>query len=142
MSQSVAVPMLAILMAFGVGARADEGRPASGPGGLRGEERVRQEERSSYFQRSRPVRIPAVQMPPAGECRIWHPDRPGASPQPAFPCEDAPATVEPGAWLISPGPHPQEVRVQVYDVRPSGRVVDAALFDARSGAMIRILGRP
>ncbi|MDQ5897159.1 MAG: hypothetical protein QG612_1245 [Pseudomonadota bacterium] len=142
MFQFVAAPILAVLMAFGSGVRADEGRDMAASAGLRGEERVRQDERSSYFQRSRPVRIPLAQLPPEGECRLWHPERLAAPPQSAFRCEDTPTGIEPGAWLISPGPRAQEVRVQVYDARQPGRVIDAALFDARSGAMIRVLGRP
>lgn len=94
----------------------------------------------SYFHRHGHTRIPNGHLPPPGECRIWYPDRPPGHQPPPFPCAEGRRRVEPGGWLITPGPRPQEVEVAVYDVRRPGIVVDVGIFDARTGAIIRVVG--
>jgi hypothetical protein len=86
------------------------------------------------------TRIPNGHLPPPGECRIWYPDKPAGHQPPPFKCGQADGRVEPGGWLISPGPQPQEVKVAVYDARRPGIVIDIGIFDARTGSMIRVVG--
>ncbi len=131
---------LAGLMALGGGAFADEGRDESGKGKQRYEERKRHAGNSSYFHQHGYTRIPDGHLPPPGECRIWYPDRPAGHQPPPFECGEARDRVEPGGWLISPGPRSQEVQVAVYDARRPGIVIDVGIFDARTGSMIRIIG--
>ena len=101
----------------------------------------KQHERSpSYFYQQGYTRLPSGHLPPAGECRIWYPDRPSGSQPPPFKCDQARSQVEPGGWLMRPGPQPQEVEVAVYDSRRPGTVVDVGIFDSRTGSIIRIVG--
>lgn len=140
MIKCAAVMVLAGLMALGTAAFADEGKDESGKGKQRSEERKRYEGNSSYFHQHGYTRIPNGHLPPPGECRIWYPDRPAGHQPPPFKCGQARGQVEPGGWLISPGPQPQEVEAVVYDARRPGVVIDVGIFDARTGSMIRIVG--
>lgn len=140
MIKRAAVMSLVGLMALATGAFADEGKDESGKGKQRHEERKRHEGSSSYFHQRGYTRIPDGHLPPPGECRVWYPDRPAGHQPPPFKCGEARGRVEPGGWLISPGPQPQEVEVAVYDTRRPGIVIDVGIFDARTGSMIRILG--
>lgn len=135
-----AATALAGLMVFGAAALADEGKDESGKGKPRVEERKRHEGHASSFHQQGRTRIPNGHLPPPGECRIWYPDRPAGHQPPPFKCGQSRGSVEPGGWLMSPGPQPQEVEVAVYDPRRPGVVIDIGIFDARSGAMIRVVG--
>lgn len=128
------------LMVFGTGALADEGKDESGKGKQRYEAHERQLGHGSYFHQHGYTRIPEGHMPPPGECRIWYPDRPAGHQPPPFKCGRARGHVEPGGWLIAPGPRPRELEVVVYDERRPGIVIDVGIFDAHTGSMIRIVG--
>ena len=124
---------------LGTGAWADEDKDESGKGKGKGEHKDRHG--GGHSQNFHGYsRIPNGHLPPAGECRIWYPDRPAGHQPPPFKCNDRRRNVEPGGWLIVPGPQPQEVRVDVYDPRRPGIVIDVGIFDARTGAMVRIVG--
>lgn len=152
MIKRAAVLALVGLMAVGTGTFADEGKDESGKGKKQekyeskdkdrreGKDKDRREGSSAYFNQRGHNRIPNGHLPPPGECRIWYPDRPAGHQPPPFKCGQARGQVEPGGWLISPGPQPQEVEVVVYDQRRPGIVVDVGIFDARTGSMIRIVG--
>ena len=147
MIERIATTALACLLALGSAAVvADEGKDESGKGkrwreeGHRYETRGDGEGRGSYFHRHGYTRIPNGHLPPPGECRIWYPDRPAGHQPPPFKCGQGHARVEPGGWLLSPGPRPREVQAAVYDVQRPGIVVDIGIFDARTGSMIRVTG--
>jgi len=124
------------LMAFATAGVADEGKGKSGKGKHGRDDRAS----SSYFHEHGHTRIPSGHMPPPGQCRIWYPDRPPGHQPPPFRCGDSHGRVEPGGMLIRPGARPHEMEVAVYDPRRPGIVIDVGIFDANSGAMIRIIG--
>lgn len=133
---------LAAVMLLGAGAFADEGKDESGKGKAKqgdGDPKG-YDGSSSYFNRHGYSRIPNGHLPPPGECRIWYPDRPAGQQPPPFKCGQAQGRVEPGGWYMTPGSRPQEVEVSVYDPQRPGIVIDIGIFDARTGAMIRIVG--
>ena len=140
MIKRIAEMTAACLLVLSTGASADEGKDESGKGKQRSEDRKQSEGQSSYFHQHGNTRIPNGHMPPPGECRVWYPDRPPGHQPPPFKCSEARGRVEPGGWLISPGPKPQELEVAVYDARRPGIVIDIGIFDSRSGSMIRIVG--
>lgn len=135
---------LAGVMLLGTGAFADEGKDESGKGKDKGKQASGDpkgyDANSSYFHRTGNSRIPNGHLPPPGECRIWYPDRPAGQQPPPFKCGQARGRVEPGGWYMTPGSRPQEVEVSVYDPQRPGIVIDVGIFDARTGAMIRIVG--
>lgn len=106
----------------------------------RSEGRRAGDESSSYFYQKGYTRIPNGHLPPAGSCRIWYPDRPAGDQPPPFKCDQARGGVEPGGWLMKPGPQPQQVEVAVYDAQRPGTVIDVGIFDSRTGSIIRIVG--
>lgn len=109
MKASRALTLLAAVFLFGATASfADEGRDESGRGTRdranekhwkdderrdRGKESDRQQggERD-YFHRHGYTRlsIPNGHLPPPGECRVWHPDRPAGQQPPPTKCDQVP----------------------------------------------------
>lgn len=140
MIKKAVVTTLTCLLVLSTGAIADEGKDESGQGKQRHEQQKQREGRSSYFHQHGYTRIPDGHLPPPGECRVWYPDRPAGQQPPPFKCGQARGRVEPGGWMISPGPQPQEVEVAVYDTRRPGIVIDVGIFDARTGSIIRVVG--
>lgn len=140
MFKHAAVVGLMGLAALSTTVYADEGKDESGKAERRHEERTRHDRRSSYFHQHGYTRIPNGQLPPPGECRIWYPDRPAGHQPPPFKCGESHGRVEPGGWLISPGPQAREIEVAVYDARRPGIVIDVGIFDARTGSIIRVVG--
>jgi hypothetical protein len=148
MIKRTAVMAVVGMLALGSVAWADEGKDESG----KGKERWRQDSRDgkdrdkrersggqgTYFEQHGRSRIPDGHLPPPGECRIWYPDRPAGQQPPPFKCGQGRPRVEPGGWLMTPGPQPEHVDVAVYDPRRPGVVIGVAIFDARTGSMIRI----
>jgi hypothetical protein len=163
MSIRTVLATLACALMPTVVAHADEGKDESGKGRQRNEERQREGRRDdarnhdwrnderggrgagrdshgSYFHQHGYTRIPNGHLPPPGECRIWYPDRPAGQQPPPFRCGQGRPAVQPGGWMLSPGPQPGEVQAVVYDVRRPGVVIDVAIFDARTGTMLRVTG--
>lgn len=170
MTNRTALATFACALMLGAIAHADEGKDESGKGKQQHEQREREHDKregrkddargeewrkhgqdredrragrdghGSYFHQHGYTRIPNGHLPPPGECRIWYPDRPAGHQPPPFKCGRGHAAVQPGGWMLSPGPHPGEVQAVVYDMRRPGVVIDVAIFDARTGSMIRVTG--
>jgi|EndMetStandDraft_7_1072992.scaffolds.fasta_scaffold189580_2 hypothetical protein len=108
-----------------------------------GEKRARREGGRTWFHDHgySNLRIPNGHLPPPGECRIWYPGRPAGHQPPPGRCGALSRQVPAGAWLIRrPDADPQYVDVSVYDQRRPGVVLDVGIFDARTGAFVRIEG--
>jgi hypothetical protein len=143
MIKRTALATLTCLLVLNTGAFADEDKNESGKGKQQQKQNKQgkpYEANASYFHQHGRTRIPNGHMPPPGECRIWYPDRPAGHQPPPFKCGQGRGRVEPGGWMISPGPQPRELEVAVYDPRRPGIVIDIGIFDASSGSMIRIIG--
>jgi hypothetical protein len=144
MFKRTALIALAGMLAVSGSALADEDKDESGKGDRRRDYNKRHDDGGrrghdgSYFRQRGYDRIPNGHLPPPGECRIWYPDRPAGQQPPPFKCGEARRRVEPGGWMMRPGRRSEEVEVAVYDPRRPGVVIDVAIFDARSGSMIRI----
>ena len=69
------------------------------------------------------LRVPADQLPPPGDCRVWFPDRP-AGQQQAAPqsCDGTPPV---GAWLIKN--EGRRYRVDIYNNKTAG-LIDRTRF--------------
>lgn len=83
-------------------------------------------------------RIPPGHRPGPGECRLWYPDRPPGHQPPPYRC-GAPVPV--GAWVLQGQAGGAVIEAVVYDARRPGVVVDVGLFDASSGAFLRVQGQ-
>jgi hypothetical protein len=93
-------------------------------------------DRGNYFVQHGHTRIPDGHLPPPGECRLWYPDRPAGHQPPPFKCGGA---VPSGAWLLQHPPQaPQHIEAVVYDQRQPGVVVSVGIFDAKTGAFIKV----
>lgn len=93
--------------------------------------------RDDYFRDSHSnVRVPDGHLPPPGECRIWHPDRPAGQQPPSGRCSRLESQVPVGAWLIQRPDANQRYAVSAYDARQPGVILDRALFDYRGGALV------
>jgi hypothetical protein len=103
--------------------------------------RSRHEGRGNWFHEHgySNLRIPDGHLPPPGECRIWYPGRPPGHQPPPGRCGALSRKVPAGAWLVRrPDAQPEYVDVSVYDQRRPGVVLNVGIFDAHTGAFIRI----
>ena len=88
-----------------------------------------------------PLKIPPGHLPPPGSCRIWLPGTPPGQQPPPGDCEKLARDVPPGAWLLyRPADEPRYVDVSVYDDHRPGVIVEIRIFEAATGAFVRIRG--
>jgi hypothetical protein len=82
--------------------------------------------------------IASADLPPAGQCRVWHPGR-AANQQPApGNCEELSTRVPPGAWLLTrPASEADKVHVIVYEKSEPGLQATVGVFEAGSGRFVR-----
>lgn len=86
--------------------------------------------------------IPPGHLPPPGTCRLWYPHKPPGHQPPPAPCEHLRQRVPAGAWIIQrPEDNPAYVDVEVYETSRPGIVLDIGVFDAATGAFIRVRSR-
>ena len=93
--------------------------------------------REEYFREGHSnVRVVNGHLPPPGECRIWHPERPAGQQPPSGRCSRLEAQVPAGAWLIQrPGAN-QRYTVSAYDPQQPGVIQDRAVFNYRGGSLV------
>jgi hypothetical protein len=86
--------------------------------------------------------VPAGQLPPPGECRVWYPNWPsGDQPAPES-CELAEANAPAQTVVLYRPNHPlSEVHARVIDAKRPGIVVRVHIFDVQTGEYLRA-GRP
>jgi hypothetical protein len=84
-----------------------------------------------------PLRIPPTQLPPPGECRLWHPGRPVREQPRVLPCAQVEPTAPPESWILyRPGQDPRLVHVRIVDADQAGRVTQVRVYDAERGTYL------
>jgi hypothetical protein len=85
--------------------------------------------------------VPPGHLPPPGFCRIWIPGTPpGKQPEPGD-CQSLARQVPAGAWLLHRAvDDPRYVDVSVYEEDRPGVLLEVRVFDAETGAFVRIRG--
>ena len=84
-----------------------------------------------------PLRIPPVQLPRPGECRIWRPGRPVREQPPAGACGEIEPTAPPESWVLyRPRQDPRLVDVKIIDPDQAGLVTQVRVYDAERGTYL------
>jgi hypothetical protein len=84
-----------------------------------------------------PLRIPPAQLPTAGNCRIWFPDRPPAKQPPAESCAKAEAAATGESWILyRPREDPRLVHVRIVDPDHAGAILRVRVYDAEQGTYL------
>lgn len=84
-----------------------------------------------------PLRIPPAQLPTAGNCRVWYPDRPSAKQPPAESCDKAEARATGDSWILyRPREDPRLVQVRVLDPDQAGVILRVRVYDAERGTYL------
>ncbi len=84
-----------------------------------------------------PLRIPPAQLPTAGTCRVWFPDRPPAKQPPAESCAKAEAAATGESWILyRPREDPRLVHVRVVDPDQAGVILRVRVYDAERGTYL------
>jgi hypothetical protein len=100
---------------------------------------VEMEERSKRRDADRrgPLGIPEGDLPPVGECRVWHPGEPAGQQPPAGSCTEAEREAPPGTWIIHRPPEDKRVvHVRVVDPARRGVIIRVDLYDAERGTYL------
>jgi hypothetical protein len=84
-----------------------------------------------------PLRIPPAQLPTAGNCRVWYPDRPAAQQPRAESCASAETRATPESWILfRPREDPRLVHVRVLDPDQAGVILRVRVYDAERGTYL------
>jgi hypothetical protein len=84
-----------------------------------------------------PLRIPAAQLPPPGQCRLWKPNRPLREQAAAGACSEIEPAAPPESWVLyRPRQDPRLVDVRVIDPDQAGLVTQVRVYDAERGTYI------
>jgi hypothetical protein len=84
-----------------------------------------------------PLRVPAAQLPPIGECRLWHPERPAKEQPRSGSCAQIEPSAPPESWVLyRPSQDPRLIHVRVVDPEQAGRVVQVRVYDAARGTYL------
>jgi hypothetical protein len=84
-----------------------------------------------------PLRIPAAQLPAAGQCRLWKPNRPVGEQAPAGPCSQIESTAPPESWVLyRPRQDPRLLDVRIIDPDQAGLVTQVRVYDAERGTYL------
>jgi hypothetical protein len=84
-----------------------------------------------------PLRIPAAQLPAAGQCRLWKANRPVGEQAAAGPCSQIEPTAPPESWVLyRPRQDPRLVDVRIIDPEQAGLVTQVRVYDAERGTYL------
>jgi hypothetical protein len=84
-----------------------------------------------------PLRIPLAQLPTAGNCRVWYPDRSLGQQPPAESCAQAEAAATGENWILyRPREDPRLVHVRILDPDQAGAVLRVRVYDAARGTYL------
>jgi hypothetical protein len=84
-----------------------------------------------------PLGIPAAQLPPPGECRLWKPGRSLKEQGRAGSCSAIEATAPAESWVLyRPEQDPRLVHVRVIDPHQKGLVIQVRVYDAARGTYL------
>jgi hypothetical protein len=84
-----------------------------------------------------PLRIPPVQLPTAGNCRVWYPGRPPAEQPRAAACAEAEAAAPADSWVLyRPREDPRLIHVKIIDPDQAGAILRIRVYDAERGTYL------
>jgi hypothetical protein len=84
-----------------------------------------------------PLRIPPAQLPAAGNCRVWYPDRAPAKQPPADSCAKAEAAATGDSWILyRPREDPRLIHVRILDPDQAGAILRVRVYDAERGTYL------
>jgi hypothetical protein len=84
-----------------------------------------------------PLPIPLAQLPQAGACRLWNPEKPAREQPRAGACAQIEPTAPPESWVLyRPSQDPRLVHVRVVDPEQAGRVIQVRVYDAARGTYL------
>jgi hypothetical protein len=84
-----------------------------------------------------PLRIAPAELPTAGNCRVWYPDRPTAKQRPAESCAKAEAAATGDSWILyRPREDPRLVHVRILDPDQAGTILRFRVYDAERGTYL------
>ena len=84
-----------------------------------------------------PLGIPAAQLPPAGQCRLWKSNRPVREQAAAGACSEIESTAPPESWVLyRPRQDPRLVDVRIIDPDQAGLVTQVRVYDAERGTYL------
>ncbi len=84
-----------------------------------------------------PLRIPAAQLPAAGQCRLWKPNRPVREQAAVGSCSEIEPTAPPESWVLyRPRQDPRLVDVRIIDLDQAGLVTQVRVYDAERGTYL------
>jgi hypothetical protein len=84
-----------------------------------------------------PLRIPPAQLPTAGNCRVWYPERAPVKQPPAESCAKAEAAATGDSWILyRPREDPRLVQVRILDPDQAGVILRVRVYDAERGTYL------
>lgn len=84
-----------------------------------------------------PLRIPPAQLPTAGNCRVWYPERPPAQQPRAESCTKAEAAATGESWILyRPREDPRLIHVRIVDPDQAGVILRVRVYDAERGTYL------
>lgn len=84
-----------------------------------------------------PLRIPPAQLPTAGNCRVWYPERPPARQPPAESCAKAEAAATGESWILyRPREDPRLIHVRIVDPDQAGVILRVRVYDGERGTYL------
>jgi hypothetical protein len=84
-----------------------------------------------------PLRIARIQLPAAGECRLWFPGKAVREQPPAGACAQVEPTAPPESWVLyRPRTDTRLIHVRVVDPERAGVIAKVRVYDAERGTYL------